>query len=125
MTWPWVKSDVQVVSTDSTKILILADKDPHIVADQRAGQQVGLAQDLKAVADAEHRHPGSAALITSVMTGESRDGAAAQVVPIGEPAGQNPPVRRRGCRCRATAARARPAEPDGAERVLIVEGLER
>ena len=27
-----------------------------VVADQRAGQQVRLAEDLEAVADAEHRH---------------------------------------------------------------------
>ena len=37
--------------------LVAADELAVVVADQRAGQQVGLAQDLEAVADAEHRHP--------------------------------------------------------------------
>ena len=35
--------------------LVAADELAVVVADQRAGQQVRLAEDLEAVADAEHR----------------------------------------------------------------------
>ena len=64
------------------------------VAGQRSGQQVRLAQDLEAVADAEHRQPrlrGGREL--GHHRGEPGDGAAAQVVAVGEAAGQDHGVR--------------------------------
>src|SRR5918994_6243836 len=68
------------------QLLVSADELAVVVADQRAGQQVGLAEDLEAVADAEHRQP--------VVRGthhlrhhrrEARDRAAAEVVAVREP----------------------------------------
>jgi hypothetical protein len=50
-----------------------ADELAVVVADQRAGQQVRLAEDLEAVADAEHRHAARAASTTSVITGAKRE----------------------------------------------------
>ena len=75
---------------DSTrKILIFADEDPHIVADQRTWQQVCLAQDLKAVTDAQHRHPAISGLDhLGHDRGEFGDSTAPQVIPVGEPPGK-------------------------------------
>ena len=43
-----------------------------VVAHERAGQQVRLAQDLEAVADADDGLPGSAWRVTASITGENR-----------------------------------------------------
>jgi hypothetical protein len=70
--------------------LVAADEVQVVVADQRPGQQVGLAQDLEAVADAEHRQPAAAASTTGAHDrGEPGDRPAAQVVAVGEAAGQD------------------------------------
>ena len=61
-----------------------------VVADQRAGEQVGLAQDLEPVADAEHRHPApGGGDHLGHHRREAGDRAAAQVVAVGEPAGEH------------------------------------
>jgi hypothetical protein len=61
-----------------------------VVADQRPRQQVGLAQDLEAVADAEHRHPAPGGVDHfGHHRREPGDRAAAQVVAVGEAAGQD------------------------------------
>ena len=58
-----------------------------VVADQRAGQQVRLAQDLEAVADAEDGHPSLGGRDDLGHDGgEAGDRAAAQVVAVGEAA---------------------------------------
>jgi hypothetical protein len=82
---------VQTVSVLSTaQPLVSADELAVIVADQRSGQEVGLAQDLEAVADPEHRQP---LLSTRDHRAhhrcETRDRAATQVVAVGEAAGQD------------------------------------
>ena len=60
------------------------------VAHQRARQQVGLAQDLEAVADAEHRPAlGGVPLHRLHDRAEPRDGPRAQVVAVAEAAGQD------------------------------------
>ena len=60
------------------------------VADQRAGQQAGLGQHLKAVADAQHQP----ALVGELLDGlhhraEPRNRPAAQIVAIAEAAGHD------------------------------------
>jgi hypothetical protein len=70
--------------------LVAADELALLVADQRAGEQVGLAEDLEAVADAEDRHP----LVRGVddlghHRREPGDGAGAEVVAVREAAGQH------------------------------------
>ena len=68
----------------------LADELEPAVAQQRAGQQVRLGQDLEPVADAEDR---AARLGEAHDLGhdraEARDGAAADVVAVGEAARQH------------------------------------
>ena len=70
--------------------LVAADERAVVVADESAGQQVRLAQDLEAVADAQHRH---AALgrrdDLGHDGGEAGDGSGAQVVAVGEAARQD------------------------------------
>jgi hypothetical protein len=64
------------------------------VAEQGTGQQSGLAGDLEAVADAEHRRAAPACATTSCMIGLKRAMApATQVVPVAEAAGQDHEVR--------------------------------
>ena len=73
ISWPGVKAEVQVVSTDSTRSRWSRQtKVCTLVADQRARQQVRLAEHLEPVADAEHRHPLAGGRITSVITGANR-----------------------------------------------------
>ena len=63
------------------------------VAHQHAGQQAGFAQDLEAVADAEHEPAARGVGPHRVHdTGPPGDGAAAQVVAVGEAAGQHDEV---------------------------------
>src|SRR5205814_4437842 len=60
------------------------------VADQRAGQQMCLAQDLEPVADAQYRQPGrGGGHDRAHHRGEPGDRAAAQVVAVREAAGQD------------------------------------
>jgi hypothetical protein len=71
---------------------------PHVARDEaqpgvpgkRAGQQVRLAQDLEAVADAEHRQPSPGRRDEFLHDRrEPGDGAAAQVITVGEATGQD------------------------------------
>src|SRR5665648_656976 len=72
------------------QLLLAADERAVVVLDHRAGQQVRLAEDLKAVADAEHREPAVRGVDQGVHHGgEPADRARAQVVAVGEPAGQH------------------------------------
>ena len=75
ISWPAAYDEVQGVRVFSiAQPLVAADELAVVVADQRAGQQVGLAEDLEAVADAEHRHPAARrAATTSVITGAKRE----------------------------------------------------
>ena len=70
--------------------LVAADEPADVVADQRAGQQVRLAEDLEAVADAEHGETARRPLDDRLHDrGEAGDRAAAQVVPVREAAGEH------------------------------------
>ncbi len=70
--------------------LVAADELAVVVADQRTRQQVGLAQDLEAVADAEHRHPPPGCLDDlGHDRREPADRTAAEVVAVGEAARQH------------------------------------
>ena len=70
--------------------LVAADELAVVVADQRAGQQVGLAEDLEAVADAEHRQAAAGRLDDlGHHRREPGDRAAAEVVAVREAAGQD------------------------------------
>src|SRR5674476_15590 len=72
------------------QLLLAADERAVVVLDHRAGQQVRLAQDLEAVADAEHREAAARGVDQGVHHGgEPADRARAQVVAVGEPAGQH------------------------------------
>ena len=65
-----------------------ADEAQAGIADQRAGQQAGLGQDLEAVADAEHGGAGlRAPHDLAHHRAARRHGAAAQIVAVGEAAG--------------------------------------
>src|SRR5690606_1127809 len=103
--------------------LVAADEGAVRVLDHRAGQQVRLAEDLEAVADAEHRYAAVRGVDDLVHHGrEAADSAGAQVVAVGEAAGQHdrvdilqigvavPQRDRLGAR-----------DPHGAQRVTVVE----
>jgi hypothetical protein len=66
---------------------VLADEVERGVAEQRAGQEPRLAQDLEAVADADHR-AAAAGVADDVLhhRREARQRAAAQVIAVGEAA---------------------------------------
>ena len=104
--------------------LVAADELAVVVADQRAGQQVGLAEDLEAVADPEHRHAAPGGLDhLGHHRREPADRPAAQVVAVGEAARQHDRVDL------AQVVVAVPerdgvvaADPDGALGVDVVEG---
>ncbi len=67
-----------------------ADEFEAAIADQRAGQQAGLDQDLEAVADAEHEPAIGGELADSRHHGrELGDGPAAEVIAVGEAAGED------------------------------------
>ena len=94
-----------------------------LVAGERAGQQVGLAEDLEAVADAEHRQAAPGRVGDRLHhRGEPGDGAAAQRVAVREAAGQDHGVD-------AVQVRVAVPEPDdvgagdarGAGRVPVVQ----
>ena len=93
------------------------------VAGQRPRQQVRLAQDLEPVADAQHRQarPGRRDQFAH-HRGEPGDRAAAQVVAVGEPAGQDD----RGDAAQIPVGvpqrdRLRPGEPDGSRGVTVIQ----
>ena len=90
ISWPASYAVVQVVRCSRCADLVETAELAVVVADQRSGQQVGLAQDLEAVADAKHGQP---ALGRGDDLGHHRrepgDGAAAQVVAVGETPGQD------------------------------------
>jgi hypothetical protein len=95
-----------------------------VVSHEAAWQQVRFDQDLEAVANAEHRHPGVRRVDDLAHDRGSRcNRATAQVVAVAEPAGQHyrldtPKV------VLAVPQRDRfsASEPHGALRVSIVEG---
>ena len=67
-----------------------ADELQAAIADQRAGKQAGLHQDLEAVADAEHEPAIGGELADGLHDGrELGDGPAAEVIAVGEAAGEN------------------------------------
>ena len=67
-----------------------ADELEAAIADERAGQQAAFDQDLEAVADAEHQPAIGGELLHRLHHGrELGDGAAAQIIAVGEAAGQN------------------------------------
>ena len=74
ISWPAPYDEVQAVPVVlDAHHLVEAAELAVVVADQRTGKQVGLAQDLEAVADAEHRQPPPCAAATiSVITGAKR-----------------------------------------------------
>src|SRR5438270_669739 len=75
------------------KIRPLAPKLQRGVADQRARQEAGLAQDLKPVADAPHEAAAVGELADPLHHGrETRDRAGPQVVAVGEAAGEDDAV---------------------------------
>ena len=69
---------------------VVADEFQPRIAHQNAGQQAGLAENLKAVADAEHEAAIGRELAHRVHHRRARrDGAAAQIVAVGKPAGHH------------------------------------
>ena len=85
---------VNIVSVSSTRMCTHSQTELEAgVAQQRAGEQPGLAGDLEAVADGEHR---SAALrVRDDLLhdrAEARDRAGAQIVAVAEAAGQDDDV---------------------------------
>ena len=70
-----------------------ADELEARVPDEAAGQEAGLDQDLEAVADAHHESAVRGEVGDGLHDGaEARDGAAAQVVAVAEPAGDDDAV---------------------------------
>ena len=69
---------------------LLADVFEAGIAHECAGEQTGFAKDLKAVADAENQAAGGSELLDRLHNGsEVSDGAGAEVVAVGEAAGNN------------------------------------
>ena len=95
----------------------------RLVAGERARQQVALAEDLEAVADAEHRQPGAGLLgHRRHHRAEAGDRAGAQVVAVGEAAGEHHGVDAVQVRVGVPEGDRLPAgEADGALRVAVVE----
>ncbi len=124
ISWPASNPLVQSVEVFSiAQHLVAADERAVVVADEAALEQVRLGEHLEAVADAEHGH---AAVRGIHDLGHDRaergDRAAAQVVAVAEPAGQDERVDalevvRAVPECDGLGAR----EPHGALRVAVVE----
>ena len=69
---------------------VAADEFQAAIAEQGAGEQAGFDQDLEAVADAEHEAAIGGELLDGLHDGrEFGDGAAAQVIAVGEAAGED------------------------------------
>ena len=78
------------VGVDDLEVDLAADEAQRGVGQQRARQQARLAQDLEAVADAEHRAAVAGELDDRLHDRrEARDRAGAQVVAVGEAAGDD------------------------------------
>ena len=94
-----------------------------VVADQRAGEQVRLAEDLEAVADAEDRQAALCGGDQGVHHGcEPGDRAAAEVVAVGEAAGQHDRVDGlQGAVAVPQGDRVAAGQPHGAGGVDVVE----
>ena len=61
-----------------------------LIAQQRAGEQARFDEDLKAVADAKHESALGREFLHGLHDGrKARDGAAAQIIAVGEPAGKD------------------------------------
>ena len=104
------RSEVSTESVDSTRSVGgRAQELEAAVLLQRAGQQAGLGEDLEAVADADDRAAVRRELRHRAHhRGEPGDGAGAEVVAMGEAAGDDDRVeRRRRCRRRARGRRRR------------------
>src|SRR5690606_313987 len=93
------------------------------VAGEGPGQQVRLAQDLEAVADAEHRQAGFGGVGERLHhRGEPGDGAAPQVVAVGEAAGEHDRVHAAQVGLGVPEPhRLRAGEPDRPGGVAVVE----
>ena len=95
-----------------------------LLREHRAGQQVRLGENLEAVADAEDRHAGLRLLDDGLHhRREAGDGAGAQIVAVGEAAGQHHRVDLLEVlvRCQRATGSA-PASADRALGVPVVEG---
>nr|BFE66751.1 hypothetical protein GCM10020092_000520 [Actinoplanes digitatis] len=94
-----------------------------LVAGERARQQVGLAEDLETVADAEHRQAAAGGVGDGLHDRrEPGDGAAAQRVAVGETAGQDHGIDAVQVRVAVPEAHGLGAgDPRGACRVAVVE----
>ncbi len=78
------------VGGGGAQVDLAADELEIAVADEGAGEQAGFDEDLEAVADAEDETAGGGEFVDGVHDGgEVGDGAAAEVVAIGEAAGEN------------------------------------
>ena len=72
------------------EVLVFADEVEALVAHERAGEESALAEDLEAVADAEDRATGGGEIFHRLHDGRKpRDRAAAQVVAVGKPTGDD------------------------------------
>src|SRR5215216_180089 len=72
----------------------LRDEGEPRVSEQRSGQQVSLAQDLKSVADPQERSPLRCVLLHRLHDGaEARDGTRSQIIAVAEAAGQDHNIR--------------------------------
>ena len=61
-----------------------------VIAHERAGKQARFAEDLEAVANAEHQAAGTGKVRDGAHhRRKTRDGAGAQIVAVGKAAGQN------------------------------------
>ena len=105
------------------QILVAADEVLVIVSDEGTGQQTGLAEDLEAVADAEHRHTGIRRSDDGLHDrGESGDRTAAQVVTVGESARQDDGVDSGQSRIRMPQVhRVRTGQTNGASGVTVIK----
>ena len=78
------------VGGDDVELHLAEDEAQRRVGQQRARQEPGLAQDLEAVADAQHQPAGGGELGDLLHhRGKARDRAHAQVVAVGEAAGDD------------------------------------
>ena len=121
---PGAQREVNGVSARSTTQRdVAADERQRRVRAEHAREQARLAEDLEAVADAEHE----AALGAKRVDGahhrrEPRDRAAAQVVAVREPAGQDDARRRRAAPARAcqTGTASAPSAASAQRGVAVV-----
>ena len=91
------------------------------VADERAGQQAGLGQNLKAVADTQHQPAVVGELFHRLHHGaEPRDGAASEIIAIAETAGHDDDIGiAEGIFLMPDVARGVAEQPRGVDGVLV------